>query len=249
MEAVRNYFPWVYVFTKTKINLFYSRMCNDKFIFPNYSNEVLAKIWERQVKAKKMFIENPKVNPMALVVWDDCLGEEVLYNQILNNYYFTSRHAMAMNIMTAQHVQGTPPAIRTNTDYAVLFNTDYGNSVEEEWRDFACKMDKKMFAQMLQVCSEDHGFLFVDNDPNLPYDQKFYRGRAEIIDYEFVVGCEEYWRGADKQLQQIFSGKMAEAMKLTADLNDMDSTLTKKMAGKFVPVDPKTNPGLVMGIY
>ena len=248
LRHMQPFYPWLYVFTKTKHNLTYSRRVPNKFIFPGYSNEILELIVNRQQKASQLFFEDNNINPRIIVIWDDCLGHELLWNQYLNNYYYISRHLLGANIMTAQHVQATPPSIRTNTDYGVLFNTDYGNSVEELWRNFACKMPKDLFAQILQTKCTDYGFLVVDNDPNLTYAEKFYVGKAEIIEEEFVMGCEEFWRGSEKQLREVLSGDLKRKMDLISELNDQKSKLTYKMLKDIDLVDPK-DPSIQMGLF
>lgn len=237
---MRQYYPWAWCFTKTKVNMTYQRVMPDKFVFDNYSNEMLQKVCGRQLAARDFFMKQPKrFNPRAILIWDDCLGKELLWNQFINAYYYISRHLLTLNIMSAQHVFGTPPAIRTNTDYAVLFNTDYANAIDEIWKDFACKMPKEMFICMMQEKTLDYGFVLVDNDPNVPYDQKFYFGKADIIDEEFVLGCREFWKGSEEQLATIFDGSMYRHIEETSDLNDADSKLTETLLQSFQDVDEK----------
>lgn len=228
LDAMKGYYPWAWCFTKTKINLTYQRNMPEKFIFENYSNEILKLIVNRQLEARKVFMKHPdSFNPRAILIWDDCLGKELLWNQYINAYYYISRHLLNLNIMSAQHVFATPPAIRTNTDYGVLFNTDYASAIEELWKDFACKMPKNMWLSIMDNYTKDYGFIVVDNDPNVPYDMKFFAGRAEIIEEEFVLGCEEYWKGSDEQLRNIFSGQMKRHIEETSELNDVDSHRTQ----------------------
>jgi hypothetical protein len=126
-----------------------------------------------------------------------------------------------MNLFAAQHITLTPPPIRSNTDLTILFNTDYADSLEHYWRDFAGKMPKEMFYEMFRdATDEPHSFMAIDNDPNIEYDKKFYKGMATVLDEgpEWLVGCPEMWKENVQQLKDIFSGVYSERFKIAHEL-------------------------------
>lgn len=120
------------------------------------------------------------------------------------------------NVFNAQYPKLTPPAIRTNTDYAVLFNTDSTDNLKTFHENFAGKMDYYAFVNLFREKVEKvkHGFMVIDNDPKVSYDKKFFFGVAEEMpfDLDHIIGCEEMWKDSEKQLHQIADGKLASDM-------------------------------------
>jgi hypothetical protein len=176
-------------------------------------------IMERQRAALEVFLAQPRnapkpFNPRSCVFWDDYNGKDITFNDALKDYYYTGRHYQTFNIFNAQYPKLTPPAIRSNTDYAVLFNTDYIDNLKEYWEDFAGKMHYQGFVQLMRKHTEEveHGFLVIDNDPNVPYSKKFYYGVAEELpfDLDHIIGCQELWAENNKQLFEIANGTMAD---------------------------------------
>lgn len=78
--------------------------------------------------------------------------------------------------------------------------------------EFAAKMWFPAFINMFRQYVEKipHGFICINNDPNITYDEKFYYGLAEELpfDLEHILGCQESWADSLPQLYDIGSGKM-----------------------------------------
>jgi len=106
---------------------------------------------------------------------------------------------------------------------AVLFNTDYRDSLEHYWRDFAGKMDRNAFIDMfVEYCEKvDHGFLMIVTDA--PYDKKFYHGVAEIlpVDLGYICCCEEAWRENLEQIKEIDDGTMQMKIDRISELSEL----------------------------
>ena len=259
LQPFRKEIPWVWVFTLTKFNSWYATFIPDKFIMSDFSADVLYNIMKRQKKAVKMYLKqmeegNPDpINPLALLIWDDYMGNDIRFNKMLHRYYYTGRHFATFNLFMTQYVKETPPPIRSNTDIAVLFNTDHRTSLEIYAEDFAGRMGKRDFIDMfLRVASEPHSFFVIENDPNCPYNKKFYRGKAEVLeaDISYIMGSAEFWQGSEKQLNDIISGKMKRRLEIRGKLSEHKEhtdikTLQKQKKPKFVSdvryPDPRTN--------
>lgn len=116
----------------------------------------------------------------------------------------------------------TPPAIRSNTELAVVFNTDYKDSMDDYRSDFAGKLPKDQWLWMFREYCEKvkHGFLAIVADA--PYEEKFYYGKADVlpITFDHVFGCKEFWKGGEKQLRSIADGSMQEKYDMLAKLGD-----------------------------
>lgn len=231
IQAFKHEIPWGWVFTTTKFNLFYKSFIPDKFILTKFRSEDLFKIMERQKKAIMLhakqvnlkYPERDRINPRAVVIWDDYAGNDIKFNKGLHMYYLTGRHYFTMNFFMTQYVKETPPAIRTNTDYAILFNSDNYPSMEVYAEEFCGKMKKRDFISMYEYATrEKHSFLCINNDPNCPMEKKYFVGKAKVLpaDINYIIGCQDYWRDNMKQLQDILSGKMEEEIELKAEMNE-----------------------------
>lgn len=223
-DYYRIYYPYVWVFTYTKHNLNFKTYIPESSIFGNFNGQALEKIMQRQIEAGKITLnQDSSFNCRAAIFWDDYNGDDIQYNQVLNNYYFTGRHFYTMNIFCAQYPKITPPAIRSNTDYAVLFNTDRLDTLETFWKEFAGKLRKDEFIAMFRQYVEDtpHGFLFIDNDPNVDYKNKFFYGVAKKvkINIKHVACCAEAWQDDRDQLHKIADGTYARQIDMIADLS------------------------------
>lgn len=234
---LREFVPFFYAFTYTKHNSFLESFMPSNYVSTEFSPERLDAIMDRQKKGVKMYLDSfgnegkykDRINPRVAVFWDDYNGKDIVFNDALKNYYYTGRHYQTFNIFNAQYVKMTPPAIRTNTDYAVLFNNDSLANIEEYWSSFAGKMDKYAFFHLMRKYTEEvpHGFLVIDNDPNKCYDEKFFYGVAEEIpcDIDHICCCEEAWRKNYKQLVEIATGKMAEKLELISQISNPEGNL------------------------
>lgn len=84
-------------------------------------------------------------------------------------------------------------------------------------------MDRAAFYNMFREYTEEvpHGFLVIDNDPNIPYEQKFYYGLAEElpVDLEHIVGCKESWKKDLKQLTEIGNGSMGKKIEAISQIS------------------------------
>lgn len=210
LDHVRDLYPWGWVFTKTQNNKFWEQHIPKSKILGPYNAYNLNAIISRQKEMEALYLKYGKFNPCAFVIWDDALGDEIKYDNDLHTYYFNSRHFQTLNIMTAQHVTGTPPAIRQNTDFGVIFKNENLPAIKHLTEDFSSADTWHSFSQTMNKYTMDRNFLVVNNDPNVDKQHKLYTGKAEIIEEPFVMGCEQYWRDSYPQYQKIISGKAKE---------------------------------------
>lgn len=264
MQYYKHEIPWYWVFTKTKMNSHYASFLANNYIFNFFNNSVMDSVMARQENARAAAEgsqdkpEGQRFNPRAAIVWDDYSEkQDIRFNDSLATYYYTGRHFFTMNYFCAQHIKITPPAIRTNTDIAVLFNTDNWDTLEEYHKSFAGKMPKAaFFAMFFEAVREDHNFMVIDNNPNTPYQEKFYVGKAEELDedFDYVCGCREFWQNNLDQLKAICEGAMKVKVKLAHDLAEHHQSPyasdfgAERNQGKLRPEDmPLECPGTAMG--
>lgn len=225
IQAYKHLFPWAWVFTLTSFNSFWESFVPEKFVLNEFNAEILDRIMKRQRLAiaawKELKFDTKKIDPRAIIVWDDYMGHDIRYNEMLARYYFTGRHFMTLNYFCAQYITMTPPSIRTNTDVAILFNTDHYPSLERYKEDFGAKLSKAEFFRLFyEATRKPHHFLAIVNDPNIPLEKKFYTGKAEFLDAEpqYILGCKEFWKGSEKQMEAIANGTMKRQIEATSEL-------------------------------
>lgn len=222
-QAFRHEFPWCYIFTLTQLNSFYSSWMPQKYIIPEFNADMMQRVMHRQSEARKLVEKNPKFNPRLLTIFDDYNGKNIKFNTQLENFYYTGRHYMTMTLFAAQHITLTPPAIRSNTELVILFNTDYADSLEHYWKDFGGKLPKEVFYKIFrETAGQENCFLAIDNAPGTPLDKKFFWGKADLLDEgpEYVFGCKEYWIDNQKQLEDIHKGEYKKKFYLSKILSE-----------------------------
>ena len=98
----------------------------------------------------------------------------------------------------------------------MLFNTDSEDNLKTFHENFAGKMDYYAFVNLFRESVEKvpHGFMVIDNDPKVSYDEKFYFGVAEEMpfDIDHIIGCKEMWKESVKQLEKIADGGLQKRM-------------------------------------
>jgi hypothetical protein len=104
IQAYLHEIPWAWVFTLTKFNSWYASFIPKKFIMDSFSASVLLLIMKRQEMALKQYLKDkqdgkmdPK-NPIAAVIWDDYMGNDVRFNKMLHRYYYTGRFVFLCNL-------------------------------------------------------------------------------------------------------------------------------------------------------
>lgn len=225
LHAYKDVFPWGWVFTKTKNNNFYQSFIPESKVLGPYNAFNLNRIMERQKDMIALYLRDGKTQPHAFVIWDDALDNDLKYDNDLHSYYFNSRHFMTMNLMSAQYVTGTPPPVRQNTDYAIIFKNENKKALDLLCEDFSCNQDVKGFEFMLQKTTVDRFFLLVNNDPNAQPEDKYMTGKAELIEKPFLMGCRQYWNFNGPQMNEILSGKFEDKLKRTRELAEIDKVV------------------------
>lgn len=254
LQPFRRYLPWGWVFTLTKFNSHYASFVPRSYILEDFSPVALGKIMARQTMARGLWEKQGcdtnlrKFNPCAFVVWDDYMGYDITYDELLRRYYATGRHFMTINFFCAQWIKMTPPTIRSNTDMAVLFNTDYSDSLREYHNDFAGKLSKDEFYRIFhEATRQKHHFLAINNDPNVDIQDKFFTGCAEPLDakVEYIMGCPEYWaRPQDKkQMELIKDGTLQKRIDAASEIA---SKPAEDIKGHPFPVPEKRLTALLM---
>lgn len=217
-----HYYPEVYVFTETRMNKYWEQMVNPSFIYEGYQRDVLAKILDNQTKKTEAWRQGKfKGNPLALIIWDDCLPSEMNYEKdsLFQKIYFNGRHHMIGNIMNSQYFFKIPKRYRANIDFNFSMMQEQFNQLEGFYNEYAyagkggvenARGLFNSFIDLFKKATEDKKFiLFSVRDKTIPSWERIYSGKAEDPGV-FWMGSAVYWSKNQKHLEKIKSGKARE---------------------------------------
>jgi len=207
MKAFRRYFPEVYVFTLTKVDIEYERFVPNKFIFQGYNDEIIAAILERQERRqtamRKRGVNDQNIN--VLIVLDDCITDDVLkYSTTAKTIFYNGRHLYISIMINSQDQKAITPGLRTNTDMVCSFPVRSHRdkeAVRENYADFV-KNDVD-FEDVASVVRETpYTIMFIDQSrPYMKPQECVYAGIAAQDDQlgGFFMGTRDFWRGSEAQ--------------------------------------------------
>jgi hypothetical protein len=217
-------YPEVYVFTETKMNKYWAQMVNPQFIFEGYRRDILQKILANQAKKTDLCREGKyKGNPLCLIIWDDCLPEDMNYDGdgVFKQIYFNGRHYMIGNIMNSQYFFKIPKRYRQNIDFVfsmmqesenqlTAFYNEFSYTGKGNEESFGARSLMNSFLRMFARATADKKFiLFSQRDKSVPNSERIYSGKAEDPGI-FWMGSALYWSKNIKHLEKIKSGKARE---------------------------------------
>ena len=168
----KRHIPTTIAISKTeRLNKFYGDFIPDIYIYENYSNELLSKVYARQSKIfednerRKKDGKKPKDDRMMLIM-DDCMsskGSWVKEEPILE-LFFNGRHHHLSFILTMQYSLGIPPEMRSNFDYIFLLAEDFTNNRKRLYEHYAGMFpDFASFNDAFSVLTEDFGCMVINN--------------------------------------------------------------------------------------
>ena len=197
----KRHIPTTVAISKTeRLNRFYGDFVPDIYIYENYSNELLSKVYSRQ---SKIFEDNekrikdgkkPKDDRMMLIM-DDCMsskGSWVKEEPILE-LFFNGRHHHLSFILTMQYSLGIPPEMRSNFDYIFLLAEDFTNNRKRLYEHYAGMFpDFASFNDAFTVLTEDYGCMVINNKIHTTdITEKVYWFKAKETP-RFTMGSKKY---------------------------------------------------------
>lgn len=205
---LKQFFPRVVVFTKTKCSGEYSHFIPDAHIHEGIDEEILAKYFDLQKKYKKKKIEGKFTGNMKLlIIIDDCLSEQLKYRKTVDEVFFEGRHLDICFIVTSQDFKGINPSCTSNADLAVSFNCRSERdkeAVRTKFCDFF-KNDEEMESLTNLVTHRKwHVICFDQSEPSRDPSFTIFCGRAPDPP-PFLMGCAAWWKHNPKQLVAIIN--------------------------------------------
>lgn len=210
-------YPVVYVFTETKMNCFWKAYINEEFIFEGYQEDKLYAIMKDQMQKVDAFLNGANINPYCLIVWDDCLPNDIQYDPLFRQIFFNGRHYRIGNLMCTQYFYAIPKKYRGNLDWVVTLKQNQRAQIEGFFEEMSYagkgKDNFNNFNKMFVEATRDNNVIVFDvrDQSKLP-TEKIYTMKAEDPGI-FWMGSALYWSNNIKGLQEIMSGKALEKTK------------------------------------
>jgi hypothetical protein len=154
-----------------KLNSFYSEFIPDSYIYPEYSSEILTRIYNRQAvmnddnKRRIKEMKKPKDDSLMLIM-DDCMSSKGTWLKDPNilELFFNGRHHHISFILTMQFSLGIPPEMRSNFDYIFLLAEDQVSNRKRLYEHYAGIFPTfDIFQQVFTDITENYGILVINN--------------------------------------------------------------------------------------
>lgn len=234
MAILASYYPVVYVFTETTMNGYWKAMANPQFIFHGYQEGMLVKILQDQEKKVKAWREGKwKGNPYVLLVWDDCVPDDMMYDPLFRQIFFNGRHYKIGNWFLSQYFYAVPKRYRGNLDWVFSLHQEQRAQVEAFFEEMSyCGRGYHGFNRFKQVFDNatiGRSFILFDiRDKEKPSKDRIYTGKAEDPGI-FWVGSEKYWSKNLPHLRKIMSGEARDEAEKELNYEDFGLPDLKKL--------------------
>jgi hypothetical protein len=164
--------PTIVAISKTeKLNKFYADFIPDLFIYDEYNNTILNRLYQRQAKIsedneKKVKEGKSMKDPRAMIIMDDCMSSKATWvkEQPISELFFNGRHHNLSFILTMQFPLGIPPEMRSNFDYIFLLADDFISNRKRLYDHYAGMFpDFNTFQQVFLELTENYGCMVINN--------------------------------------------------------------------------------------
>lgn len=177
-------------------NKFFSELVPEFFIHDEYTEELIARVVERQKKVVMLCQKDTRIDPRAFLVFDDCLYDNSWRNdKNVRMLFMNGRHWKMMFLITMQYPLGIPPSLRSNVDFVFILRDNISSNrkrIYEHWAGVFPKFD--IFCAVMDQCTSNYECLVIDNTTksNKLEDQVFWYKAENRPPYQ--LGAPIYWQ-------------------------------------------------------
>jgi len=193
--------PTTVAISKTeKLNKFYADFIPDLFIYDEYNNTILNRLYKRQAlisedNEKKVKEGKTTKDPRAMIIMDDCMSSKGTWvkEQPISELFFNGRHHNLSFILTMQFPLGIPPEMRSNFDYIFLLADDFISNRKRLYDHYAGMFpDFNTFQQVFLELTENFGCMVINNRVHSKdITEKVFWYKAKDTP-EFTMGSKNY---------------------------------------------------------
>lgn len=188
-----------------------------RFIFAEYSSELIAKFVKRQRDMKrkqvlaKMGLGEPSyadADCRGILIMDDCLADNKGWQKDLGlrDIFFNGRHADITFILTMQYQIGITPDYRANIDWIFLCKENKKVDRDKLWKYYAGIFPTlSMFEQIFMSCTSNKNCMVIDSlsESERLEDQVFWF--KATVRSNFRVCYDEFWVNNDYYIKKRLS--------------------------------------------
>ena len=186
-------------------NLTFRRHIPSRFIFEEYSYELLEGFLNRQkniTRKKNLAIEGrgdiryKDIDPRGVLIMDDCLADSESWkdDKNLKWIFMNGRHANSTLVFTMQYQIGIHPSLRNNIDFIFICKENKIVEKKKLHQNFAGMFPTfDMFNQIFTQCTADYGCMVIDNTTQSDeIESQVFWYRANLHD-KFEICLPEFW--------------------------------------------------------
>ena len=213
----KRHIPCAVAISRTeRLNKFYTDFIPDIYIYENYNNEILAKIFTKQAKIIEDNDERKKngkkdKDPRLMLVMDDCMSSKGSWvkEDPIQELFYNGRHYKISFILTMQYSLGIPPDMRSNFDYIFLLAEDFTNNRKRLYEHYAGMFpDFASFNDAFTILTEDYGCMVINNKKHTTdITEKVFWFKAKETP-NFKIGSSKYKKYHKKNYDKDWNKKM-----------------------------------------
>ena len=221
--------PTTVAISKTeKLNKFYADFIPDLFIYDEYNNTILNRLYKRQAlisedNEKKVKEGKTTKDARAMLIMDDCMSSKGSWvkEQPISELFFNGRHHNLSFILTMQFPLGIPPEMRSNFDYIFLLADDFISNRKRLYDHYAGMFpDFNTFQQVFLELTENFGCMVINNRVHSKdITEKVFWYKAKDTP-EFTMGSKNYKKFHSRNYDKNWNKKI--------DVYDPSMMLSKK---------------------
>lgn len=181
-----------------------------RFIYPEYSSELLRKFLKRQKRICRKVESHERyrrtVDTRAFMIFDDCLADakEWRNDKTIAWIFMNGRHVKITFIITMQDPMGIPPQLRTNVDYIFICKEPKRANRRKLFEHWAGIFDTlPFFEKVLLRCTTDFRCLVIDNcSTSYELKDQVFWYKAKLHEGGFRTCYDDFWKDNDLYLPE-----------------------------------------------
>lgn len=180
-------------------NSFYESFINPLYIHSQYSEDLIARVKERQVLVKSQ--SSQVDNPWMFFVMDDCMGDKSIYSSAsMRRFFKNSRHWNVLSLFSCQYVLDFKPEIRACIDGVFIFHDIIASNREKIYKNFASVIPTfNLFCKIMDSLPEYHCIYIDSFSKSRDWKDYVYYYKADP-NLKFKFGSHATHRFAKKRL-------------------------------------------------
>lgn len=138
-----------------------------------------------------------KKDRSLVIIMDDCLADAKDWKNdtILQHIFLNGRHFQITLIMALQYVNGIPPQMRDNMDYAFILKSESASSTKKVYDAFSVGFDTAtQFGKALEKLTQNHSSMVIARClvVERPLDKIMFYKAKDLSSIKFETGCKKY---------------------------------------------------------